>query len=106
MAKYPRACECLRKGQEVHYTVYGYPAEHWRHIRTVNPTESTPTTVRHRSRQTKCRESRAATLAMVFELARDAEGQWRKLDGCQQTRKVTQGVRLEDRGEAGTVQTA
>lgn len=105
-AKYPRACECLQKDQEVLFTFYDYPAEHWRHIRTTNPIESTFATVRHRSRQTKGCGSRAATLAMVFKLARDAERQWRKLNGYEQMGKVIRGVRFEDGVEAGIIKAA
>jgi len=60
-AKYPAACECLIKDQEVLFTFYDFPAEHWRHIRTTNPIESTFSTVRHRTRQTKGCGSRLAT---------------------------------------------
>ncbi len=65
-AKYPKACRCLEKDQEVLFTFYDFPAEHCRHIRTINPIESTFATVRHRSRQTKGCGSRAATLTMVL----------------------------------------
>jgi putative transposase len=95
-AKYPKACECLKKDQEVLFTFYDFPAEHWRHIRTTNPIESTFATVRHRSRQTKGCGSRAATLAMVFKLAREAEKSWRRLNGYELIEKVIRGVRFED----------
>lgn len=52
---------------------------HWQHIRTTNPIESTFATVRHRSEQTKGCGSTEATLAMVFQLAKEAEKHWRKL---------------------------
>jgi putative transposase len=95
-AKYPKACECLRKDQDVLFTFYEFPAEHWRHIRTINPIESTFATVRHRSRQTKGCGSRRATLAIVFQLARDAQKTWRKLNGHELIGKVISGVRFED----------
>ena len=95
-AKYPKACQCLQKDEDVLFTFYDFPAEHWRHIRTTNPIESTFATVRHRSRQTKGCGSRAATLAMIFKLAREAERSWRKLNGYELVAKVIRGVRFED----------
>ena len=91
-AKYPKACECLRKDEEVLFTFYDFPAEHWVHIRTTNPIESTFATVRHRTRQTKGCGSRLATLTMVFKLAREAEKHWRRLNGSSLIEKVIQGV--------------
>lgn len=52
---------------------------HWQHIRTTNPIESTFATIRHRSEQTKGCGSTAATLAMVFQLAKEAQKHWKKL---------------------------
>ena len=72
-AKYPKAVACLVKDKDVLFTFYDFPAEHWTHLRTTNPIESTFATVRHRHRQTKGCGSRTATLAMVFKLAREAE---------------------------------
>jgi putative transposase len=95
-AKYPDACECLAKDEDVLFTFYDFPAEHWRHLRTTNPIESTFATVRHRSRQTKGCGSRAAALAMVFKLAREAERSWRKLNGYELLDKVIHGVRFVD----------
>ncbi len=95
-AKYPKACECLRKDEDVLFSFYDFPAEHWRHIRTTNPIESTFATIRHRSRQTKGCGSRAATLAMVFKLAREAEKSWRRLNGCELIAQVIRGARFAD----------
>jgi transposase-like protein len=95
-AKYPNACQCSREDQGVLFTFYDFAAEHWRHIRTTNPIESTFATVRHRSRQTNACGSRSATLAVVFKLAREAEKSWRKLNGYELIEKVSRGVRLED----------
>jgi transposase-like protein len=99
-AKYPKACQCLKKDEDVLFTFYDFPAEHWQHLRTTNPIESTFATVRHRSRQTKGCGSRAATLAMVFKLGREAEKTWRKLNGYELIAKVIRGVRFEDGIEA------
>jgi transposase-like protein len=95
-AKYPKACQCLKKDEDVLFTFYDFPAEHWRHIRTTNPIESTFATVRHRSRQTKGCGSRAATLGMVFKLVCAAQKSWRKLNGYELIEKVIRGVRFAD----------
>jgi putative transposase len=99
-AKYPKACECLRKDKDVLFTFYDFPAAHWQHIRTTNPIESTFATVRHRTRQTKGCGSRLATLTMVFKLAKSAEKHWRKLRGYQLIEQVIKGVRFKDGEEA------
>jgi len=80
-AKYPKACKSLTKDKDQLFTVYDYPAQHWQHIRTTNPIESTFATIRHRSRQTKGCGSRKATLSMMFKLSMSAESHWRKLRG-------------------------
>lgn len=95
-AKYPKACQCIEKDKDVLFTFYDFPAEHWRHIRTTNPIESTFATVRHRSRQTKGCGSRSATLAMVFKLAREAQKSWRRLNGYELIDKVIRGVQFQD----------
>ena len=97
--KYPKACQCLAKDQEALFTFYDFPAEHWTHLRTTNPSESTFATVRHRTRQTKGNGSRQATLAMVFQLLRQAEGKWRKLNGSHQLDKIIAGVIFIDGDE-------
>ena len=58
--RYPKACTCLKKDKDVLFTFYDFPVEHWRHIRSTNPIESTFATVRHRTRQTKGCGSREA----------------------------------------------
>ena len=95
-AKYSKACECLRKDEDVLFTFYDFPAEHWVHLRTTNPIESTFATVRHRSRQTKGCGSRIATLTMVFKLATDAEKHWRRLKGSKLITQVVEGVQFID----------
>ena len=82
-AKYPKASECLAKDRDVLLTFYDFPAEHWRHIRTTNPIESTFATVRLRHRRTKGSGSRTACLTMVFKLMQSAEKKWRILNGHQ-----------------------
>lgn len=95
-AKYPKACECLKKDEERLFTFYDFPAMHWQHIRSTNPIESTFATIRHRSRQTKGCGSVKSTLAMVFQLAREAEKHWRKLRGYKLIGKLLQGVQFKD----------
>jgi putative transposase len=71
-AKYPKATECLAKDRDALLTFYDFPAEHWRHIRTTNPIESTFATVRLRTVKTKGSGSRVACLTMVFRLMASA----------------------------------
>jgi len=82
-AKYPAACECLKKDRDVLLTFYDFPAEHWLHLRTTNPIESTFSTVRLRHRRTKGSGTRRTSLAMMFKLAQSAEKHWKRLHGHQ-----------------------
>ncbi len=68
-AKYPKATDCLKKDRDELLTFYDFPAEHWRHLRTTNPIESTFATIRLRHRRTKGNGTRQATLTMLFKLA-------------------------------------
>ena len=86
-AKFPAATACLEKDRDVLLTFYDFPAEHWIHIRTTNPVESTFATVRLRTRKTKGAGSRLACLTMVFKLAMAAQKTWRALNGCQLIRR-------------------
>lgn len=95
-AKYSGATRCLEKDKEQMFKFYDFPAEHWQHIRTTNPIESTFATVRHRSRQTKGCGSRMATLTMVYKLGTMAEKGWRRLRGCKLLSKVVAGVKFKD----------
>lgn len=95
-AKYSGATKCLEKDKEQMFNFYDFPAEHWQHIRTTNPIESTFATVRHRSRQTKGCGSRMATLTMVYKLGTVAEQGWRRLRGFQLLSKVVAGVKFKD----------
>jgi putative transposase len=80
-AKYAGACECLKKDRVELLAFYAFPAEHWRHLRTTNPIESTFATIRLRQRRTKGCGSREASLMMMFKLAQSAEKRWKKLNG-------------------------
>ena len=95
-AKYPKAVECLTKDRDVLLTFYDFPAEHWIHLRTTNPIESTFATVRLRHRRTKGSGSRTACLTMVFKLTRAAEKRWRRLNGSALLPEVIRGVRFVD----------
>jgi putative transposase len=95
-AKYPKAVECLLKDREELLVFYDFPAEHWSHLRTTNPIESTFATVRLRTNKTKGCGSRQACLTMVFKLCQSAERHWRKLNGCALLREVSEGIVFVD----------
>ena len=95
-AKYPQATECLSKDREVLLSFYDFPAEHWRHIRTTNPIESTFATVRLRTVKTKGSGSRMACLTMVFKLMESASGRWRSLNGSERLQAVLSGAKFVD----------
>jgi transposase-like protein len=94
--KYDKAVACLTKDRELLLTFYDFPAEHWKHVRTTNPIESTFATVRLRTAKTKGCLSRQTALAMVYKLARPAERRWRRLDGSERLAQVLQGTRFRD----------
>ena len=94
--KYDKAAACLAKGREALLAFYAVPAEHWKHVRTTNPIESTFATVRLRTARTKGCLSRQTALAMVFKLAKSAERHWRRLDGTERLAQVIAGVRFRD----------
>jgi transposase-like protein len=94
--KYDKAAACLAKDRDVLLTFYDFPAEHWKHVRTTNPIESTFATVRLRTDKTKGCLSRQTALAMVYKLAKSAERSWRRLDGSERLAQVIQGVRFRD----------
>jgi len=94
--KYEKAAECLAKDRRALLTFYDFPAEHWSHLRTTNPIESTFATVRLRTAKTRGCVSRAGILAMVFKLTKCAEQKWRKLKGQARLAQVVQGVRFKD----------
>jgi transposase-like protein len=95
-AKYPKAAECLLKDKGELLAFYDFPAEHWQHLRTSNPIESTFATVRLRTCKTKGAGSRAACLAMAFKLVESAQKSWRKLNGSPLLSEVIAGVIFKD----------
>jgi len=74
---------------------YDFPAEHWIHLRTTNPIESTFATVRHRTKVTKGPGSRAAGLAMAFKLIESAQERWRAVNAPHMVALVRAGARFE-----------
>ena len=94
--KYPGAVTCLEKDRAALLAFYDFPAEHWLHLRTTNPIESTFATVRLRTHKTKGCGSRVACLTMVFKLALSAQKKWRALNGAKLLADVIEGVAFED----------
>ena len=89
--KYDKATACLAKDRDVLLSFYDFPAEHWKHVRTTNPIESTFATVRLRTYRTKGCLSRKTTIAMVFKLCQCAQRKWRKLDGSNHLAEIIRG---------------
>ena len=96
LAKYPKAAECLAKDRDALLAFYEFPAEHWVHIRTSNPIESTFATVRLRTAKTRGCLSRETASTMVFKLTLCAQRTWRKLNGSNWLAEVIEGVKFED----------
>jgi transposase-like protein len=94
--KYDKAVACLTKDRDALLAFYDFPAEHWKHLRTTNPIESSFATVRHRTARSKGCLSNKTALAMIFKLAEGAEKSWRRLDGHNQLPKVILGVKFSD----------
>ena len=95
-AKYAPACDCLKKDRDVLLTFYDFPAEHWSHLRTTNPIESTFATIRLRHRKTKGSGTRRASLAMMFKLAQSASKKWRRLNCHEKITLVIEGRSFKD----------
>ena len=98
--KYDKAVECLSKDRATLLAFYDFPAEHWKHLRTSNPIESSFATVRHRTVRSKGCLSNKTALAMIVKLAQAAEKSWRRLNGHNQLPKLIQGVKFVDGIEA------
>jgi len=78
-AKYPKATDKLAKDREALLAFYDFPAEHWIHLRTTNPIESTFATVRHRTTRTKNCVTRSTFLGLAFKLVQEAQKSWRRI---------------------------
>lgn len=95
-AKYPEAVTCLVKDRDVLLTFFDFPAEHWAHIRTTNPIESTFATVRLRTDKTRGCVSKDTILALVFKLVESAQKSWLRIRGFKYLADVIEGVPFKD----------
>jgi putative transposase len=92
--KYPKAVECLQKDRKVLLTFYDFPAEHWKHIRTTNPIESTFSTVRLRTAKVRSCFSSKTVVTMAFKLCQSAQRRWQRLHSYKFLGKVIRGVQF------------
>ena len=95
-AKYPKAADRLTRDKDELLAFYDFPAEHWTHIRTTNPIESTFATVRHRTKRSKGCLSMKTMELMVFKVIKEAEKTWLRLRGKNQLPKIITGVKFRD----------
>ena len=95
-AKYPKAMNKLDRDWKQLTAFYAFPAEHWRHLRTTNPIESSFATVKRRTNVTKRAGSKAAALGMAFKLLKTAEGRWRRFNGHELVADVLAGIKFKD----------
>jgi putative transposase len=79
-----------------HLPFYDFPAEHWQHIRTMNPIESTFATVRHWTTRSRNCLSRATFQGLAFKLMEEAEKTWRKICGADKIGPLLDGVAFKD----------
>lgn len=94
--KYPKAVDKLEKDRESLLAFYDFPAEHWQHLRTTNPIESTFATVRHRTTRTRNCVSRPTFLGLAFKLMEEAEKTWRRIRGVPQIEMLLNGQPFKD----------
>ena len=94
--KYDKAVERLIKDRDRLLAFYDFPAEHWRHIRTTNPIESTCATVRLRTVKIKGYLNRKTALAITFKLILSVKRKWRKPNGSDQLADIIDGVPFKD----------
>ena len=95
-AKYPKAVEKLLKDKLSLLAFYDFPAEHWQHIRTTNPIESTFATVRHRTTRSRNCLSRTTFLGLAFKLMEEAEKSWRRIRAIEKITQLLNGVVFND----------
>ena len=93
--KWPKAVAKIIDDADPLLAFYDFPAEHWIHLKTTNPIESTFATVRLRTKVTKGPGSRAAGLAMAFKLIEAAESRWRAVNAPQLVALVRAGAKFE-----------
>lgn len=94
-AKFPQAVKKITDDQAELLAFFDFPAEHWIHLRTTNPIESTFATVRLRTKVTRGAGSRTAALAMVFKLVESAQQRWRAVNAPHLVALVRAGARFE-----------
>jgi transposase-like protein len=94
--KWPKAAAKITDDLDVLLAFYDYPAEHWIHLRTTNPIESTFATVRLRTRVTKGPGSRAAGVTMAFKLIESAQARWRAVNAPHLVALVRAGARFNN----------
>ncbi|CAM5303639.1 Mutator family transposase OS=Streptomyces griseomycini OX=66895 GN=FHS37_007292 PE=3 SV=1 [Streptomyces griseomycini] len=94
-AKFPKAANKITEDQDQLLTFYSFPAEHWIHLRTTNPIESTFAAVRLRTKVTRGAGSRTAALAMVLKLVESAQQRWRAVNAPHLVALVRTGARFE-----------
>jgi transposase-like protein len=94
-AKWPKAVEKVAKDQDALLAFFAFPAEHWVHLKTTNPIESTFATVRLRTKVTKGPGSRAAGLAMAYKLIESAQTRWRAINAPHLVALVRAGTKFE-----------
>lgn len=95
-AKYPKALEKLDRDWKPLTAFYDFPAEHWKHLRTTNPIESSFATVKLRTRVTKGAGSKTAALAMAYKLLAAAQERWRRFNGHELIAEVLDGATFKD----------
>ena len=95
-AKYPQACECLKKDHASLLSFYDFPAEHWRSLRTTNPIESVFAGFSLRTDKTRGCLSRETGLAMIFKLAMSAQQRMHRLAGYKRIQEVIRGIKFVD----------
>ena len=93
--KWPKAVAKIVHDAEPLLAFYDFPVEHWIHLKTTNPIESTFATVRLRTKVTKGPGSRAAGLAMAFKLIEAAEQRWRSINGAHLVALVRAGATFD-----------
>jgi putative transposase len=94
--KYPKATEKLIQDRDALLAFFDFPADHWVHLRTTNPIESTFATVRHRTRQTKNCVTRATFLGLAFKLSQEAAKSWRRIRAPEKVANLLDGTRYKD----------
>ena len=96
VSKYPKATEKLTKDRDSLLAFYDFPAEHWQHLRTTNPIESTFATVRHRTTRTRNCVSRPTFLGLAYKLIEEAEKNWQRIRGAEKIELLLKGIAFKD----------